>query len=347
MARTLTSPLLDALPFDDVIDVRSPSEFAEDHIPGALNLPVLDDAERAKVGTIYTRQDRFLARRIGAALVARNAARHLEEALADRGGGWRPLVYCWRGGQRSGAFATILGQVGWRAETIEGGYRAYRRLVKRALYDAPFANRLILIDGGTGTGKTQLLDHLGTLGAQVVDLEGLAAHRGSNFGALEVPQPSQKMFESRLLPELARLDPDRPVFMEAESNAIGDILIPPALWKAMGTAEVVRLEAPLPARARFLTTTYPDLTADPHLLASRIDALRPYQPRERIEDWHALAAEERFAALAEGLIAHHYDPRYGRTTREGRRVIGEVTLTDLSEGDRARAAAEVLAIAGG
>lgn len=347
MPVTLTTPLPDALPFDDVIDVRSPSEFAEDHIPGAINLPVLDDAERARVGTIYTRQDRFLARRIGAALVSRNAARHLDGPLSDREGGWRALIYCWRGGQRSGSFATILGQVGWRVDTVEGGYRSYRRLVKRALYDTTFAPRLVLIDGGTGTGKTEILADLAAAGAQVVDLEGLAAHRGSNFGGLEIPQPSQKMFESRLAAELLRLDPSRPVFMEAESNAIGSLLIPPTLWQAMATAEVVRLEAPLPARARFLTTTYPDLTADGALLARRIDALRPYQPRERIETWHELARQGRFADLAEGLIARHYDPRYGRTTREGRRVIGQVTLTDLSPGDRARAAEAILRRADG
>ena len=129
---------LGALPFDQVIDVRSPAEYAEDHLPGAISLPVLSDAERARVGTIYVQEDRFLARKIGAALVARNAAAHIEGPLADRDGGWRPLVYCWRGGQRSGAFTGILQQIGWRAETIAGGYRSYRRLVVAALYDSPF-----------------------------------------------------------------------------------------------------------------------------------------------------------------------------------------------------------------
>src|SRR6056297_789826 len=116
---------LQALSFDTIIDVRSPSEFAEDHMHGAINLPVLSDAERAQVGTIYVQQDAFLARKIGAALVSRNAASHLEGPLADMGGGWRPLVYCWRGGQRSGAFATILDQVGWRVQVLEGGYQTY------------------------------------------------------------------------------------------------------------------------------------------------------------------------------------------------------------------------------
>ncbi|HSG57508.1 MAG TPA: rhodanese-like domain-containing protein, partial [Paracoccaceae bacterium] len=166
MALALTSLSdLAALPFDDIIDVRAPSEFAEDHIPGAINLPVLSDEERAQVGTIYVQQDRFLARKVGAALVARNAAAHLQGALADRDGGWRPLVYCWRGGQRSGSFASILAQIGWRVELIEGGYKSYRRLVAQALYDQPVGPRIVLIDGGTGTAKTRLLHHLNQAGA--------------------------------------------------------------------------------------------------------------------------------------------------------------------------------------
>ncbi|MFO6462878.1 tRNA 2-selenouridine(34) synthase MnmH [Jannaschia sp. KMU-145] len=338
-------PLRD-LPFDEIIDVRAPSEFAEDHIPGAINLPVLSDAERARVGTIYVQEDRFLARKIGAALVARNAAAHLEGPLADRGGGWRPLVYCWRGGQRSGSFTTILKQVGWRADTIDGGYRAYRRAVVETLYDTPLDRRIVLIDGGTGTGKTALLDQIARAGGQVVDLEGLAHHRGSNFGGWPEPQPGQKMFESRLLPLLADADPTQPVFVEAESNAIGQLRLPPALWAGMGRAEVIRLEAPLEARARFLTTTYPDLMDDAARLTARIDSLRPYQPRDRIEAWHGLARGGRHADLAAELIAHHYDPKYNRIPREGRTAIGRITLKDLSKADLARAATEALVLTG-
>lgn len=167
---------------DTIIDVRAPSEFAEDHIAGAINLPVLSDAERATVGTIYVQQSAFLARKAGAALVAANAARHLQGPLADKQGEWQPLVYCWRGGQRSGAFATILDQVGWRVHFIEGGYRSYRRQVSEILYHTPLPHRLRVIDGGTGTAKTRLLSHLQNAGAQILDLEGLAGHRGSLFG---------------------------------------------------------------------------------------------------------------------------------------------------------------------
>ena len=145
---------------------------------------VLDDAERAEVGTIYKQVSPFTARKVGAALVAANAARHLQGPLADKPGGWRPLVYCWRGGQRSGSFASILAQIGWRVETIAGGYKAWRGLVVEALYDQPFPCPVVVLDGNTGSAKTEILNMLPGLGVQVLDLEGLARHRGSLFGAM-------------------------------------------------------------------------------------------------------------------------------------------------------------------
>ncbi|GIT93042.1 tRNA 2-selenouridine synthase [Jannaschia pagri] len=345
MRHSLTALPDATLPFDDIIDVRAPSEFAVDHIPGAINLPVLSDAERARVGTIYVRESRFLARKIGAALVARNAANHIEGALADRDGGWRPLAYCWRGGQRSGSFATILAQIGWRVRVVEGGYRSYRHLVHAQLYEAALPHRLIVVDGGTGTGKTQLLQAIAKAGGQVVDLEDLARHRGSNFGGLAEEQPAQKMFESRLARVLHDLSPDRPVFLEAESNAIGRLKVPPSVWRAMSEAPVIQVKAPAAARARFLLTTYPDLTADAALLADRIDRLRPYHPRDRIEEWHDLARTGTLTTLAEALIRDHYDPRYARPSGADRRVLGTLQLGDLGPEDLARAADQALSLA--
>src|SRR4051812_21437901 len=217
--------------FDLVIDVRSPREFALDHVPGAVNLPVLSDAERAEVGTIYVQGSRFKARQVGAAYVARNVAHHLTTALADKGGGFRPLLYCWRGGMRSNAMAVILAQVGWRTAVLEGGYRTYRRRVVERLYGEMPLPPVVLLDGSTGTGKTEVLARLAGEGVQALDLEDLAQHRGSLFGALPGrPQPSQKLFESRLLAALEALDPTRPVVVEAESSKIGELIVPPALW---------------------------------------------------------------------------------------------------------------------
>ena len=317
MSFEMTSLADPAPDFDEVIDVRSPSEFAEDHIPGALNLPVLGDAERARVGTIYVQEDSFLARKIGAALVARNAAAHLEGPLADRGGGWRPLVYCWRGGQRSGSFASILAQIGWRADTLAGGYQSYRRLVSKALYKNEFPARVILLDGNTGTAKTELLHLLKTRGVQTIDLEGMANHRGSALGG-QGEQPSQKGFESRLAREVAALDPDRPVVIEAESSRIGRLNLPARVFEAMKSARRLQIAAPTQARAAYLTRAYRDLTSDFEALSLRLDRLVRLQGHDRVLRWKTMARDGAFETLAEELIRDHYDPRYQkvRASRE-------------------------------
>jgi tRNA 2-selenouridine synthase len=328
--------------FDTVIDVRSPSEFAEDHVPGAVNLPVLDDAERARVGTIYVRESRFLARRIGAALVARNIAVHLEGPLAAMGPGWRPLVYCWRGGQRSGAFATVLRQVGWRVEVLEGGYRTWRRMVHALLYEAPFPAPLVVLDGNTGTAKTEILGRLPAAGVQAIDLEALANHRGSLFGARSGGQPSQKAFESALAVAVAGLDPARPVVVEAESAKVGERTLPPALWQAMKAAPRIELAAPLPARAAYLARAYADLAADREAFAVALDRLRPFHSAATVEEWHGLLATGALEALAGRLMAEHYDPRYARQRlRMAGRVAARIALGDLSEAGLSAAAAEV------
>ena len=317
------------LSFDDVIDVRSEAEFALDHIPGAINLPVLNNAERAQVGFAYVQQSRFQARKMGAALVARNTAAHLQGPLLHKQGGWRPLVYCWRGGQRSGAFATILRQIGWQAELIDGGYQAYRRLVARFLYDQPLPFDLIVVAGGTGTGKTALLAAMARRGAQVIDLEALAQHRGSVFGAMPGGQPAQKMFESRLAAVLSVMDPARPVFIEAESNKIGRLLLPPQLWRAMQGAPQVTVQVPVAARAAFLVQSYAPVLGDGPRLMAMIDGLRPFHAKDQIHAWQAQAASGAFQDLAAGLIRLHYDPRYAKG-RGGGRLLLALTLPDLS-----------------
>ncbi|WP_372604124.1 tRNA 2-selenouridine(34) synthase MnmH, partial [Actibacterium sp.] len=271
---------LRSLPFSEVIDVRSPAEFAEDHIPGAINLPALTNEERARVGTIYTQVNPFEARKIGAALVARNAAHHLETTLADRPKSYRPLVYCWRGGQRSGSFALILRQIGWQAETIDGGYRSFRRLVQSALYDATWPSPVVVLEGNTGTAKTALLPRIAAEGVQVIDLEGLANHRGSLFGAMPGGQPAQKGFETRLAMAAAALDPNQPVLVEGESSKIGKINLPPALWEAMKTAPRIEVTAPLDARATFLGRAYADIAEDRGTLTKTLKLLAPLHPRE-------------------------------------------------------------------
>ncbi len=312
--QTLTSLAdLATLGADTIIDVRSPAEFAEDHVPGAINLPVLDNEERARVGTIYKQQSPFLARKIGAALVFRNAAEHIETRLTTHEGDWQPLVYCWRGGQRSGAFAWMLREIGWRAETIEGGYKSYRRLVVKALYDTPLDVPVIQLAGYTGTAKTELLARVAHHGVQVLDLEGLARHRGSILGDLAEPQPSQKAFETALAHQIDQLDPARPVLVEAESSTIGDITLPPSLWAAMKDAPVISVEAPLEARARYLSEVYTDVLADRARLKTTLDPLRRHRGHALVDDWNRLIDAGEMVALCRSLAADHYDPAYEKS----------------------------------
>ncbi|MDY6924195.1 MAG: tRNA 2-selenouridine(34) synthase MnmH [Pseudomonadota bacterium] len=334
--------------FDALIDARSPAEFALDHIPGAINLPVLDDAQRAAVGTEYVQGSKFLARRTGAALVARNIAAHLEGPLGDRDGSFQPLVYCWRGGQRSGAMVTVMDQVGWPVTLLEGGYQTWRRQVKAALYDAPVPHRLVLLDGPTGAGKTALLGALAGRGVQTLDLEALAAHRGSLFGAMPGGQPSQKAFESRLHDALSRLDPARPVLVEAESSKIGARVVPPSLWTAMAAAPVVRLESPVAVRAARTVRDYAAIAADPPALDAALTRLPRHIGKDAVAAWRALAAAGQIEALAAELIVHHYDPAYRRQAhgraRPEQSVVG---LGSLDDGALQRAADQVAAVLGG
>ncbi|MEL0436449.1 tRNA 2-selenouridine(34) synthase MnmH [Phycobacter sp. K97] len=324
---------------DAVIDVRSPAEFAEDHVPGAINLPVLSNEERAKVGTIYVQQSPFLARKIGAAMVFRNAADHIERTLSRQEGGWRPLVYCWRGGQRSGSFTYLLQQIGWRAEVIKGGYQSYRRLVHAMLYETELPYRLVLLDGYTGTAKTSLLQHVADAGGQVLDLEGLANHRGSLLGDMPGDQPSQKAFESRLAGALVRLDPTRPVLVEAESSKIGARILPPSLWSLMKEARRIEVDAPLGARCQYLLRTYGDNLPPPDALAETLNRLRVHRSNAVVDGWLDRIGAGDMAGLAEALMVEHYDPAYQTSRRQiGAQVMASVTL-DRLETDALKAAA--------
>ncbi len=344
----LTFPSLAALRdhgFDTLIDVRSPAEYAEDHIPGAINLPALSNVERIEVGTIYKQVSPFAARKIGAAMVARNVATHLEGPLAGKDGSWRPLVHCWRGGQRSGSFAGILQQIGWRADTIAGGYKTYRALVRTALYDQPLPQRLILLDGDTGTGKTALLARLAARGAQVIDLEAMAGHRGSLLGGDAQDQPSQKAFESRLAAALTGCDPARPVIAEAESSKIGRIALPPSLWAALCAAPRIEITVPLPARAAYLAATYADIAADPARLVAQLDQLRVFRGHAVVDGWIALRAAQDLTGLATALMRDHYDPAYAKSrSQHSHDVIATLAADRIDPSGLDRLADAILAL---
>jgi len=330
--------------FDLIIDARSPGEFAEDHLPGAVNLPVLNDAERAQIGTMYVQDSAFTARRAGAALVAQNVAHHLHTSLADQPRKFRPLVYCWRGGMRSNAFATILAAVGWPVAVLEGGYRTWRRAVVSGLDAMCPRLNLILVDGQTGTAKTALLAHLKAQGAQVLDLEGLAHHRGSIFGGYGAgEQPSQKAFETGIWAALETVDPVQPVFIEAESGLIGKRRIPAPLWAQMKTAPRIEIRASISDRVAFLMQSYTDVLQAPERIHAALDALTPQHGHPQIEAWKALVEAGDYEALVEALMVRHYDPAYDRFRRKQpiTRLQG-FDAPSLEEAGLARLAQQVL-----
>lgn len=348
MPREFTS--LDAIlnhGFDALIDVRSPAEFAEDHVPGAINLPALDNEQRAEVGTMYKQISAFDARKTGAGMVIRNVADHIDGPLAVQDGAWRPLVYCWRGGQRSGVFRMILSEIGWRAESIKGGYQSFRRLVKSMLYDDPLPHKIILLDGNTGTAKTAILPRLAARGVQVLDLEGLACHRGSLLGEMPGGQPAQKGFETALAVALHALDPDRPIVVEAESSKIGQITLPPSLWAVMIKSPRIVLDVPQPARAVYLAQAYRDIIENPDVVAKRLEPLRRIRGHAIVDRWITLSREGALVDLSMALMQEHYDLAYDKSRQiESRDVLAVVSAATLDDaGQEAAADAIVAALA--
>ena len=315
-------------PFDEVIDVRSPGEFAEDRMPGAVNLPVLNDAERAEVGTLYVQTGAFPARRLGAGMVSANIARHLATHLAGKDRNYRPLIYCWRGGQRSASLATVLAAVGWRVTVLSGGYKTYRAHVRAQLDALPPLFDYRLIGGATGSGKTRLLHGLGERGGQILDLEGLANHRGSALGNVG-PQPSQKLFESLLLEALHRLDPNRPVWVEAESNRIGVLYVPPALWAGMKVATGVVVTMPVAGRVEHLLGEYRHWVADPAHLIGLLRPFAAWHGARVVAEWEDQIAAGAWPAFVASLLATHYDPRYAASA--GRCFPNVTEVVDLAD----------------
>ena len=275
--------------YDAIIDARSPSEFALDHLPGAINCPVLDDEQRIAVGTMYKQVNAFEAKKVGAAMVAKNIAAHIENHFLDKPREWTPLVYCWRGGNRSGSMAHILAKIGWPVVQLEGGYKAFRNHVNAALETAP-ALDFRVVCGTTGSGKSRLLEVLAAQGAQVLDLEQLAAHRGSVLGELPShPQPTQKAFESAIWDQLRKFDPARPVFVESESKKVGQLRVPAALMQTMRASPCISLTLSLANRVRLLMEDYAHFTVDPASLNAQLDCLVLLHGREKITRWHDMA----------------------------------------------------------
>ena len=297
--------------FDAIIDVRSPAEFALDHIPGAINLPVLNNEERIEIGTLYKQVSPFAAKKLGAAYVSRNIAHHLENSLINFPREWRPLIYCWRGGERSGAFTHILNRIGWKAMQLESGYQGFRRVVIDGLDQAAKDFSFQVIAGMTGSGKTRMLQEIAALGGQVLDLEGLAIHRGSVLGnEPNIEQPSQKGFETNLWNALRLLDSSKVVFVESESKKVGGTHIPDALMDRIRDGQCIELRSSTQTRVAWLLREYHHFLSNPESFKQKLSLLTSRYGKVQIEKWHKSIDDGDFANLVEELLVMHYDPSY-------------------------------------
>ncbi len=320
--------------FNAIIDVRSPSEYAADHLPGAVNFPVLDDTERARIGTLYKQVSAFEAKKLGAAIVARNIASHIEEAFLDHPKNWKPLIYCWRGGARSGAMTHILRSIGWQAVQLEGGYKAWRVQVVGDLETLPTKFTYKVICGRTGSGKSRLLDAMAQHGHQVLDLEKLAAHKGSVLGDLPGElQPGQKKFDGLIWQVISRFDPARPVYVEAESKKVGCLRVPDVLIQCMRNSPCYDVDTPQPLRVQLLREEYSHLIADRALLFSKLDTLKELHSKERIAAWKSFAQNGRWDEFVSDMLIEHYDPAYARSMFRNfvhAKNATELTVDDIS-----------------
>ena len=329
--------------FDAVIDARSPSEHALDALPGAVNWPTLDNEQRARVGTMYKQVSAFEARKVGAALAARNIADHVEGQAMAQPREWRPLVYCWRGGQRSGSLATVLDAIGFQVHLLDGGYRAFRRALLIDLEALPTRLSFRVLCGRTGSGKSRLLQALAAAGEPVLDLEALACHRGSVLGVLpDQPQPGQKAFETALWDRLRRFDPARPVWVESESRTIGRLRVPEALMLRMRASPCVVVDMPPAARVQLLMQDYRHFVDDVEAFGDRLDALKELRGAATVARWREVARQGGLAEVVTELLEQHYDPVYLRSMSRNYAGFAAAPVCELPDGSEASMARAVL-----
>ena len=327
--------------FGAVVDARSPGEYAEDHLPGAVNWPVLSDDERRLVGTDYRQVSAFEAQKRGAALVARNIAAHIERHVMAQPKGWQPLVYCARGGKRSASMAWFLDQMGFRTHVVEGGYKAFRALVMAELATLPERFRFEVLCGRTGSGKTRLLGALAARGAQVLDLEALAHHRGSVLGLVPGDaQPGQKAFETAVWSALHGFDAARPVYVESESRKVGNLRVPEALIRRMREhGRCLRVEMPDAGRLALLFEDYAHFVSDPPAFCGRLDALVALRGRDVVAGWQQAARDGRFDVVFLDLMHRHYDPGYEKSMHTNFADFDAAPVVALADGGEASLAA--------
>jgi len=329
-------PATEVLPrlheFDTIIDARTEAEYAEDHLPGAVNWPTLNNEERILIGTLYKQVNQFEAKKRGAAIAARNIATHIEREVLDKPKDWKPLAYCWRGGKRSGSLSLILDQIGFRVTLVEGGYKAFRAAVVADIPRLVAPLDLRVVCGTTGSGKTRLLQALAGLGAQVLDLEGLARHRSSVLGAIPgVPQPTQKRFDTLVWEALRQFDPARPVFVESESKKVGNVAIPTTLVEHMRASPCLNLILPIGERVALLLEDYAYFVNNREHFCERLDVLAEFRGKVVVAEWKELVMAGNLAPVVQDLLTIHYDPVYVQSMQRNFRQFEQAATIEPTD----------------
>jgi tRNA 2-selenouridine synthase len=328
--------------FDAIIDARTEDEFYEDRLPGAVNWPTLNNQERIDIGTLYKQVNPFEARKRGAAMAARNIAAHIEREIIDKPKDWKPLTYCWRGGQRSGSLSLILSQIGFKVTLVEGGYKAFRAAVMLQVPPLVSPLQFKVICGPTGSGKTRLLKALAEQGAQVIDLEHLANHRSSVLGAMVgLKQPTQKRFDTLIWEALRQFDPSKPVFIECESKKVGNVSLPTALIEAMRSSPCLNLQLTDAQRVALLIEDYDHLVQDIDYFCARLSMLADHKGKAVVNEWQTLARGGEIAQVVQSLLTQHYDPSYLQSMQRNFIQFGDSKI--IAPEDRSACAMTVLA----
>jgi len=332
--------------FDTLIDARSEDEFAEDHLPGAVNWPTLNNAQRHAIGTLYKQVNAFEAKKRGAAHAARNIAAHIDREVIDKPKDWKPLAYCWRGGKRSGSLSLILDQIGFRVTLVEGGYKAFRAAVVQDIERlVPLLNWRVVC-GTTGSGKTRLLQALAKEGAQVLDLEALANHRSSVLGAIPgLAQPTQKRFDTLVWDTLRQFDPTRVVYVESESKKVGNVSVPASLIERMRESPCQNLVLSDDERVALLLEDYAFFVSDTEHFCDRLQVLAEFRGKAVVDAWQAQVRAGQVEPVVRELLIEHYDPVYLQSMRRNFKQYEQaktIAPADHSAGAMQRLAQEML-----
>lgn len=302
-----------------IIDVRSEAEFSIDHIPGAINLPVLNNTERKIIGTIYKKFGSFEANKSGAMIITKNISLILQRFI-NLPKDLEIVVYCWRGGKRSYSLNTILNSIGIKSNIIKGGYKSFRKMVIEKLETLPKNYKFVVIAGPTGNGKTLLLEKLEKSGENIINLEQLANHYGSVLGDINLIQPTQKSFETHLLYSLSKLEASKICFIESESKKIGKLSIPDILLKKIRNSPCIQIEIPIDSRVENIKENYKYFIDNPDELLTRLKKIKQYIGIENLNNWTKLINHYEWDAFIEQMITSYYDPLYNKSLNQNYRI---------------------------